>query len=130
MTENDETGGSELAAEVLALQGALAAAQDALAAARAGEAAAIAGMRDAVRAANPGVPGALIDGANAAEIAASLDRGKSIAAEAVAAAAGNGHAAAVKVPAGGQGPPAPDFEGMTAGAKIRYALAQRAAGGN
>ena len=113
------------AAEAAALRAQLDEAQSGTAAARTELAAAIAATRDAVRAANPTIPPALIDGASVAEMSASVERARDIVAEAVRLGGGNGHAP--HVPTGAQTAPAVDTSQMSGTQKIAYALSHRRA---
>ncbi len=101
-------------------------ARDSLAAFRASFATAMARHRDTLRAANPTIPADLITGDTPEELAASVERGKTIRdqvlAASAAATASNGHAP--HVPAGGS-PAIPNTTTMTPREKILSGLQQQ-----
>ncbi len=98
-------------------------AEAAVAEIRASVAGAVTAYRDLARAANPGVPAALIDGDSVAGIAASVEAGRATAAEAVrlaGIAANNGHAP--HVPTGALAPAPANLSTLE---KIKAGLAAR-----
>lgn len=126
MDEQNETPpASDGADQLAALQAELDKARDDLAAARSAEAETVAALRDTLRAANPTLPGELIDGSSPAELAASVTRATAVRDQVLAAnpPSTNGHAP--KVPSGGQATPPADTSAMSAAEKIRFALSQR-----
>jgi hypothetical protein len=133
MTEPDNLPGSGPASNAdptVELRAQLETAQAALAESRTREAATTAALRDSLRAANPTLPADLIDGSNADELRASVEKATAIrdsVLAAHAAASGNGHAVAPKVPAGG-GPATPPTEGLTPLQRIAAGLEARRSG--
>lgn len=106
----------------------LEAARNATAEARAAQASAVAALRDHMRAANPTVPGDMIDGSTPEELAAALARGQAFRDQVLAAfeaSSTNGHAVAPVVPSGAQSAPPPDYSSMSPTEKIRAGLAAR-----
>ena len=81
-------------------------------------------LRDTLRAANPTIPPDLIDGSNAAELTSALERGRTIATDAVERAKAAAPTAGVRVPAGTGGSATGPADALKGAEKIAWALRQ------